>query len=171
MNLETNSAHSFTEGSEVSVEQGSQQPIVNQVEPPKSMEQILEDNKKELEEFKNNEDNKKAAVVLLKDFYSIMGDKWFTLRRAAAKTNMTEMLTFQKLKLLEMFGYCVLKKGDVSDDKQRGQITFKLIFDKSDELKALNDVIKQVTIELENLNLKRKILVEQIEEIEKGKTL
>ena len=68
-----------------------------------------------------------------------------------------------------MSGYCILKKGDPSDDKQRGQITFKLIFDKSDELKALDDVIKQVSTELEDLNLRRKVLVEQIEEIEKSK--
>jgi hypothetical protein len=116
--------------------------------------------KQEEQDFLNNEEHKKLAYELAIDFEKYLGNKkWFTLEKAVKKVGLKPEVTFQKLKLLQLFGYCVLKKGDGTDAKQRGEIVFKLAVTTDHKIEANRQIIASLQSEIERYELEIKTLL------------
>jgi hypothetical protein len=122
-----------------------------------SMEEIQEQNRIEVEKFKEDPENKKKAFDLAIAIEGLMGNKWFTLPKLVKKTKNKPETLFQKLKLLELFDYCVIDKGDVLS-KERGMWVFKITVDINNKISAIQRVINTHKKEIEDLELKIRII-------------
>lgn len=122
----------------------------------------LEDLKKEQETFLANEDNKKRAFTLAVQMEEILGKKWSTLDRIALKTGNTKEECFQKIKLLELFGYAFVDKGDGEKTRERGQWVFKVAVAKEEKIKAIDKMIESYYEEIDKLKLKIKVLQSEL---------
>lgn len=127
--------------------------IKDEVIQPVDMEDTLEARKKEVEDFVANEDNRKKAWELALDMQRYMGNKWFTLEKAVKKTGMKPEVTFQKIKLLELFGYATIDKGDPMNTKERGRAVFHLTIDPQQKIDALEHVIITYQNEIDKAKL------------------
>lgn len=139
----------------------------NETPSPQQMEQILEQRKKEVEDFKADKSNQDKAYNLALAYKDILGTGWFTLSRASRKTKEAEMVVFQKLKLLQLFGHCTMKKGDPGNIDHKGKVVFKVHIGLEQELNALEDYIAQVRNELTQLLGKHADLLNRIVEEKK----
>jgi len=135
-----------------------------QITQPQSMESILEQRKKEVEDFKANKDNQAKAFGLAKAFIDVLGNKWTTLPRASRKVKETEMIVFQKIKLLELFNLCTIKRGDPDNIDQRGKLVFKIHVELENELAAIDDIIGQLRNELTQMLSKRNDILAKIDQ-------
>lgn len=125
-----------------------------------SMEEIQEHNRLEVERFKADPENKEKAFNLAVHIEAIVGTKWFTLPKLVKKTGEKPEALFQKLKLLELFDYCVIDKGDVLS-KERGMWVFNITLNPDDKVAAIQRVINTHKKDIENLELKIKIIKAQ----------
>lgn len=116
------------------------------------------DFKKELLDFVADDKNKQQAWALAIDIERSIGQKWSTLDRVATKVKLTNEATFQKLKLLEMFGYVVIDKGKGERSRERGQWVFRITLTSNQKIEALQKVIATYREEIDKLELQIKIL-------------
>lgn len=125
-------------------------------------EQVDQD-KKEVEDYKANKEYQDRAYNLALAFHDIMGDRWFTLDRASRKTKEKEIVVFQKLKLLELFGHCTIKRGDDNNKDQRGKPVFKVYVTKERELQAVDELINSLRQHLTQTLAKKNGILAEIE--------
>lgn len=112
---------------------------------------IAESKELTVEEMLKSEEYQLRAYGLAMQMFDILGSKTHTLERIVVKTKTQPMAIFQKLKLLEMFGYCLITRGDSSDPKQRNETVFQLAISMQDKIKALKEIIKKQETELASL--------------------
>lgn len=133
----------------------------NTVPVLQSMEEIQEQNRLEVEKFKEDPENKKKAFDLAVSIEGLMGTKWFTLPKLVKKTGDKPEVLFQKLKLLELFDYCVIDKGEALS-KERGMWVFNITIDPRDKIAAIQRVIDTHKQDIKDLELKIKIIEAKI---------
>lgn len=125
---------------------------------PVSEEEKKETLNEEITAFIGDEKNKQQAWVLAIDFERYVGQRWFTLDRVSMKTKLSNEVCFQKLKLLELFGYVVLDKGQGEKSKERGQWVFRITLTSQQKIEALQKVIETYREEIDKLEIQIRIL-------------
>lgn len=118
--------------------------------------------KKEEEEFLNNPQYQQNAFILALEYNKIMGDKWFTLEKASKKTGLKLEPTFQKLKLLQMFGHCIMDKGDSMKSDERNEVVFRITITPQQKIDSYKHVIEGHLAEIAKCQLQVKMLEEEI---------
>ncbi len=125
----------------------------------KDMQEIVEKKDVDIKEFMANKENQDKAFDLAMQCFEFFGGKAFTLDRAVLKTKTEPAAMFQKLKLLEMFGYCVITKGDQMDPGQRGKTYFRLTVTMEHKIETLKEVIRLKKEEIATLENTLKIWI------------
>ncbi len=128
-----------------------------QIPVAKDMKEIVEEKAVSVEEFMSSKENQDKAFQLALQMFDIMGSKAFTLDKAVKKMGMEKVVTFQKLKLLEMFGYCLISKGDPMESRERNETMFRLTVALEHKITALKAVIKVKQEEIDSLNTMLKV--------------
>jgi hypothetical protein len=132
-------------------EEVKQENINVAIQEPNQLDEYQEMNK-----FIEDPENKQKAVFLANQIQGIVGKNWFTLRRLVSKTVENELTAYQKLKLCMMFGFCTSRVGDWKDGKENVRVSlFKITIDKSERIKAIDDIISSLKGQIDQLELEK----------------
>ncbi len=156
---ETNSAHSYTEGSDDHLRDKA----LLQDEIKAADLHDVKSEEEEFQQFLSSEENRQHALQLAEQIQDVCGDKWFSLDKFVKKTMESRQTAFQKLKLCEMFGLLGTRLGDHNDDRKLiREPLYRIVISAKDKVEALDRIIAYHTDQINKLTIDRNLLAESI---------